>query len=994
MQGTKDLVKTRTYSTLARHAFFVVALGVTAPLAAQDERLDLAAEADVQFELGVQAQRAGDFRSALGHYLSSQRLAPNPNVAFNVAVCFEELGRFAEAFRYYTEFLASSEVSTDEQRLAEVALRRVRRRVALVRVQSEPPGAVIFIDRRDLGARGRTPSTLAVEPGAHRFLLELDGHEPAQSQTVEATVGAEGTVQIRLTPIFGEVRVMGTPDVATVHVDDPEAASSGTVGERLQVLPGRRVLFVRAPGHQTRRYEVDVPPRGSTRLDVELPREAGTLVVDTNERGALVEVDGEAAGFTPIVLTDVPAGLRLVRISLEGFRAYTEEVEVRPRQSTRVEPRLRSAQEIVAASRQAESTDEAPASVSLISQEELRAFGYQTIVDAVAGQRGIYQSNDGTYASIGLRGFSQPQDYGNRLLTLVDGHTMNDDMLGSSYVGYDARVDLLDVERIELVRGPGSVLYGSNAFFGVINLVTRDRESALPPHVSVASDGGTARLRVGASHRISRDAGYWVSAGGVWSGGDDLRFDDLDEEVRDRDGFWAAAAAARAWWGDVTLQTQWNHRDKDYATGAFETLLGDGRAEARDTRGFVELRWEPSFGDRVSLVARAYGDVYRFGGDYPYEDGDGGLYRDEYRGSWLGGELRGVIRATDWLRFTLGAEGRRSIQAELRGASALDDDGNPNDELTIDEEPNLSIVGGYVLANVRAARWMTIDVGARFDFVSTDTPNIDPITGTRDAATTTQEAVSPRGAVILSPWDGGTVKLLGGGSFRAPSPYELRYNDGGFTQVAPPAGSLDAERIWTGELEVAHRLDAVVLSANAYYNRIDNLVAFELDSNDLFVYGNLNEDAQTLGAEAEVRREMRRGWMVAASYAWQRTRVGDLFGSRAERLPNSPEHLASVRGIVPLAPEVANLALRLRVESRRRVLVFDEDGGESLERGDVPLLMDLVFSGEFSRWNLSYVLGVRNAFGWRYSYPAGGELPTSRVPQPGRQFFVQTTLCY
>ncbi len=68
--------------------------------------------------------------------------------------------------------------------------------------------------------------------------------------------------------------------------------------------------------------------------------------------------------------------------------------------------------------------------------------------------------------------------YGNRVLVLVDGQPMNDDWLGSSYVGYDARVGLEDVERIEVVRGPGSVLYGTNAFSGVINLVTRSRPSA------------------------------------------------------------------------------------------------------------------------------------------------------------------------------------------------------------------------------------------------------------------------------------------------------------------------------------------------------------------------------------------------------------------------------------------------------------------------------------------------------------------------------------
>src|SRR5690606_8602522 len=164
--------------------------------------------------------------------------------------------------------------------------------------------------------------------------------------------------------------------------------------------------------------------------------------------------------------------------------------------------------EVTAASRQSESVFDAPASVTLVPQEELRAFGFQTVWDALGGLRGIYQTNDHSYASLGFRGFSQPQDYGNRILMLTDGHVMNDDLLGSSYVGYDARSDLIDVERIEVVRGPGSALYGTNAFFGVINVVTRDRDTLLRPHAAVATDGfRMGRLRLGGGTRFSRDVG-------------------------------------------------------------------------------------------------------------------------------------------------------------------------------------------------------------------------------------------------------------------------------------------------------------------------------------------------------------------------------------------------------------------------------------------------------------------------------------------------------
>src|SRR5205823_10991238 len=124
----------------------------------------------------------------------------------------------------------------------------------------------------------------------------------------------------------------------------------------------------------------------------------------------------------------------------------------------------------------AESVEDAPASVTIIPSQELRGMGYPTVWAALRGVRGVYLSDDRGYATVGFRGFSRPGDYGNRVLVLLDGQPMNDNWVWSSYVGYDLRTDIDDVERIEVVRGPGSVLYGTGAFSGVINVVTNARE--------------------------------------------------------------------------------------------------------------------------------------------------------------------------------------------------------------------------------------------------------------------------------------------------------------------------------------------------------------------------------------------------------------------------------------------------------------------------------------------------------------------------------------
>ena len=560
---------------------------------------------------------------------------------------------------------------------------------------------------------------------------------------------------------------------------------------------------------------------------------------------------------------------------------------------------------------------------------------------------------------------------------------MNDDLLGSSYVGYDARADLLDVERIELVRGAGSALYGTNAFFGVINVVTRDRDTLLRPHVSLATDASRmVRARVGGGVRFSREAGAWVSAAGIYSQGADYTFPEYGAAgtVRGADEMNGVSVAGRAWLGDLTLELSFNRRDKRIPSGAFDTILGDPRTRGVDTRGFLELRWEPRFGRELSLFVRAYSDLYLYGGDFAYPGAGVGdpsfVSQDRWSGVWVGGEARATWSPIEWLRLTAGAEVRGSALGELQGSIVggrrfLDPEGSEG----------FVVAGGYAVAEVEPIREITINAGARFDYVSTFADG----------------AVSPRAALIFRPWEGGVIKLLGGGAFRAPSVYELHYNDGGETQISPE--SLVPERIWSGELEVSQRIDEVTLIASGFYNRIDDLVTLDQiaapGGGSLLVYANSPDAAQTVGAEAEVRRDFRQGWMVAATYSFQRTRIGDLMSDADEaRLTNSPEHLVGVRGVVPLIPELMTLAARLRVESPRLGRRIEVDGTQTLVEGDVPVLADLVLSGEIPQIQLSWSAGVRNLFDWRFGYPGGGDLRQLFVPQPGRQFFVQTTLSF
>ena len=277
------------------------------------------------------------------------------------------------------------------------------------------------------------------------------------------------------------------------------------------------------PGFQLAQSLVDVPAKRSV-LVAKLEPQTGNVVVNADVRDALITIDDKPSGFTPAVL-NVPVGTHRVRVTQSGFRPVERIIEVTQNQQFKLDIQLTTLEEVTAASRTNESLEDAPASVTVVSSQELRAMGYPTIAEAVRGIRGLYLSDDRSYDTIGVRGFSRPGDYGNRILILLDGHPLNDNYIWSSYVGYDGMVDIDDIDRIEVVRGPGSVLYGTGAFFGVINLVTRDRNAPTHGEAALSTAGyGVGRARATVQWRATPDAGVWASVAGAHAAGRDFFF--------------------------------------------------------------------------------------------------------------------------------------------------------------------------------------------------------------------------------------------------------------------------------------------------------------------------------------------------------------------------------------------------------------------------------------------------------------------------------------
>jgi hypothetical protein len=141
---------------------------------------------------------------------------------------------------------------------------------------------------------------------------------------------------------------------------------------------------------------------------------------------------------------------------------------------------------VTGASKYEQKQSEVAAAVSVISREEIRAFGWRTLGQALASLPGVHTAYDRQYTYLGARGLGLPGDYNTRVLITINGNRVNEATYDSAMVGHAFPLDMDLVERIEYIPGPGSAVYGQNAMFGVVNLVTRSGQDVSGFELSAA----------------------------------------------------------------------------------------------------------------------------------------------------------------------------------------------------------------------------------------------------------------------------------------------------------------------------------------------------------------------------------------------------------------------------------------------------------------------------------------------------------------------------
>src|SRR4051812_8011069 len=168
---------------------------------------------------------------------------------------------------------------------------------------------------------------------------------------------------------------------------------------------------------------------------------------------------------------------------------------------------------VVAGSKRAQQSRDVASFVSVVSAADIREHGYRTLADILRTLPGFYVSNDRNYSYLGVRGFSRPGDWNSRVLLLLNGLRTNDNVYDLAYIGEEFSVDVDVIDRVEVIRGPSSAVYGSNAFFGVINVVTKPGSAIEGTEVATsAASYGTYAGRASYGHSFAHDVDLLVSA--------------------------------------------------------------------------------------------------------------------------------------------------------------------------------------------------------------------------------------------------------------------------------------------------------------------------------------------------------------------------------------------------------------------------------------------------------------------------------------------------
>ena len=616
---------------------------------------------------------------------------------------------------------------------------------------------------------------------------------------------------------------------------------------------------------------------------------------------------------------------------------------------------------VYSASKHAQSISDAPSSVTVITADEIQRYGYRTLGDILEAVRGFYITSDRYQSYVGVRGFGRLGDWNSRILLLVDGHRINDDVLGQAFVGLEFPVDIDLIQRIEIIRGPSSSLYGAEAFFGVINVITRKENQPKREEISFAagsfgSYGGRATwddAYKGATFALS--GSFYSSAGPL------LFFPEFNSPATNNgvtsntnyESYQRVLGTVS--WRGFTLQGLYNAQNKGVPTAYFDSRFADPRTRNVQGIDYLDLSYEHALGPEWQLDARTSLSKNTLYGPVAYDPPPAPPDIYSYDGQWWDSEIKLGRSLPHGSTLTFGTEITDNFRLDQ---SNLDSDVSP---VATRVSTKLVIWAGYAQVDTEITRKLSLSLGVRYDHYNYGLGG----------------STNPRAALIYRPTSSTTAKLLYGSAFRAPVPYESTpdygpsYVDNSHLQ---PEKIRSVEGIF--EQGLGKHLNA---SASVFYNQITGLITLETDpSSGLFVYEN-SQGATVKGAEFELDAGLAGSLTGRASYSYTQTAEA----MTGQTPPNSPANLVKLNLTMPFFRQKFSAALDGQYTGKVTTLAGNTLGGFSV--------LNLTLIGHTLGKRADISASVYNLLNKRYSFPGRPEDPEDALLQDGATFRIKLT---
>ncbi len=612
--------------------------------------------------------------------------------------------------------------------------------------------------------------------------------------------------------------------------------------------------------------------------------------------------------------------------------------------------------QVFGASQRLQPATEAPAAVSFITAEEIKRYGYRTLADILRSVRGLYVTEDRNFSLLGAQGFAKPGDYNSRILLLVNGHRVNDNVFGQAEIGTEFGLDPANFERVEIIRGPASSLYGDSAFFAVVNVITRS--GAALEGAAITLEGGSLGsqlVRASMGHRFSNGLDVVVSGTGEHSDGVKRlyfpAFDSPDTNngiAEDLDGEGAKEFYSRLSFKGLTVTTAYGTRKRDVPTASFGTLFNEHtwREQTTDRHTLVDAEYTRSLSG-TSLTFRTSYDRFTYDGIYPFMG-------DAETPSPIVG--KNSVIGTRWSigsGLTRPLPGRQTVRAGVEFIDNLRQDQVVRylipPFLALDKARSSTQHAGYVEDEFKLSSKFILNGGLRYDGYSSF------------------RSLTPRTAFIFMPSAAQSFKYLYGRAFRAPNAYELNdYYFGESVNELRPELVDTHQVVWE-----RYTNEWLRTSASMYWYKADRLIT-SIPADTVLGTTFVNQgQVQARGLEFEAQMRLKWGWQALTSYTVQNAIDQETHG----QLPNSPRHMAKARLSVPGPLAGSFLSLEGQYVGKRGTLSGSHVPAYTV--ANVNYIQPLGRSWEF-------FAGVRNTLDTEILDPASNSHRQDAIPRNGR----------